>query len=143
MSDGSDTGDDNARQNFDFFGDLTWKGGMNSNHPVDPHMATGTADHKWNGDVDKASDSTDNDLSKSMPVFFSGRPVTETQAPPGLNGKKGEWRDGYGHWESPKLIVTCDKAASYGTPGCVLPQYAPPRASSTPPPVPRQPRTPG
>ncbi|GAA1541986.1 hypothetical protein GCM10009730_58810 [Streptomyces albidochromogenes] len=125
VSDGCNTGGDSARQNFDFFGDLTWKGGMNGSSPVDTHMATGTADHKWNGNVNKASGTTDNDQSKSMPVFFSGRPVTEVEAPPGLNGRKGEWRDDYASWQSPSLVVTCDKVASYGTPGCVLPQYAP------------------
>ncbi|MFI8307242.1 DNRLRE domain-containing protein [Streptomyces sp. NPDC085927] len=124
-SNGCNTGGDSTRQNFDFFGDLTWKGGMNGNDPVDTHMATGTADHKWNGTVDNASGTTDDNLSKSMPVFFSGRPITEVEPPPGLNGKKGEWKNDYGHWESPHLIVTCDKVASYGAPGCVLPQYAP------------------
>lgn len=124
-SDGCNSGGDSERQNFDFYGDLTWEGGMSGNYPVDGHMATGTADHKWNGNVTKASGTTDGDLSKSMPVYFSGRPVTEVEPPPGLDGKKGEWRDDYGSWESPKLIVTCDKVASYGAPGCVLPQYAP------------------
>jgi hypothetical protein len=125
VSDGCNTGGDSARQNFDFYGDLTWKGGMNGSDPVDTHMATGTADHKWNGNVDNASGTTDDDLSKSMLVFFSGRPVTEVEPPPGLNGRKGEWRDDYASWQSPQLLVTCDKVASYGTPGCVLPQYAP------------------
>ncbi|MFF9899055.1 DNRLRE domain-containing protein [Streptomyces longispororuber] len=125
VSDGCNTGGDSARQKFDFFGDLTWKGGMNGNTPVDTHMATGTADHKWNGNVNNASGTTDNDLSKTMAVFFSGRPATEVEPPPGLNGKKGEWRDDYGQWESPKLLVTCDKVGSYGPAGCVLPQYAP------------------
>ncbi|MER7493959.1 DNRLRE domain-containing protein [Streptomyces pharetrae] len=125
VSDGCNSGGDSTRQNFDFYGDLTWKGGMNGSDPVDTHMATGTADHKWNGAVDNASGTTDDDLSKSMPVFFSGRPVTEVEPPPGLNGRPGEWEDGYAGWTSPGLLVTCDKVASYGTPGCVLPQYAP------------------
>jgi hypothetical protein len=124
VSESCNTGGDSTRQNIDFFGDLTWTGGGGSN-PVDTHMATGTADHKWNGTVDNASGTTDDNQSTNMPVFFQGRPVTEVEAPPGLDGKKGEWRDDYGAWESPKLVVTCDKVASYGTPGCVLPQYVP------------------
>ncbi|MFD3946145.1 DNRLRE domain-containing protein [Streptomyces sp. NPDC058579] len=125
VSDGCNTGGDSARQNIDFYGDLTWKGGMNGNNPVDAHMATGTADHKWNGAVDSAAGTTDDAQSKSMAVSFNARPVTEVEPPPGLNGKKGEWRDDYASWQSPLLVVTCDKVASYGAPGCVLPQYAP------------------
>ncbi|ANJ09608.1 DNRLRE domain-containing protein [Streptomyces parvulus] len=119
------TGGDSVRQNIDFYGDLTWKGGMNGNTPVDTHMATGTADHKWNGSVRNASGTTDGDLSASLPVSFNARPVTYVDPPPGLDGKKREWRDDYASWQSPGLIVACDKVASYGAPGCVLPQYAP------------------
>ncbi|MGW8889161.1 DNRLRE domain-containing protein [Streptomyces sp. NPDC055749] len=124
LSDGCNTGGDSQRQNFDFFGDLTWNGGMNGNEPVDTHMATGTADHKWNGQV-AGIGSKDADVSKELPVTFQGRPDTDVPAPPGLNGRPGEWRDDYGVWQPQALIVTCDKVASYGAPGCVLAQYAP------------------
>lgn len=112
-------------KDIDFYGETNWKGGMNGNQPNDPHMITGTADHKWNGKVDNASGTRDVDLSKSMPVYFAGMPDTDVEPPPAPDGRKREWQDATGPWRSPDLIVRCDKVDSNGVPGCVMPQYTP------------------
>ncbi|MFB6983009.1 DNRLRE domain-containing protein [Streptomyces scopuliridis] len=125
-SDGcAEGGGDSSQQNFDFYNDLSWDGGMNGNQPNDTHMATGTASHKWNGTVDNAAGTRDVDLSKTMPVYFVFNPETEVTPPLGLNGKRGEWVDG-GPGFSPVLFVRCDKVAANGAnSGCVMPQYFP------------------
>ncbi|MER5221284.1 DNRLRE domain-containing protein [Streptomyces flaveus] len=124
FSDGCDDGK-KERKNFDFYGDTNWKGGMNGNVPNDQHMITGTADHKWNGAVDNASGSRDVDLSKGLPVYFVGFFDTDVEPPPLPGGGKGKWEDKTGPWSSPAIEVRCDKVSSNGTPGCVMPQYAP------------------
>ncbi|MCX4722439.1 DNRLRE domain-containing protein [Streptomyces sp. NBC_01306] len=116
-------GCDSQRKSFDFFGDLSWKGGGGAS-PVDTHMATGTSDYKWNGQVDNASGTTDADQSTGMLISFTGKVLTETEPPTGVNGEKGEWLDP-GDFQSPFLLVKCDKVASYGVPGCVLSEYMP------------------
>ncbi|MGW6454887.1 DNRLRE domain-containing protein [Streptomyces sp. NPDC055078] len=108
-------------KNFDFYNDLSWKGGGGWN-PVDSHMATGTANHKWNGTVNNATGARDVDLSKTLPVWFVGHFVTESGPPDG----KGQKDIDTGPWRSPGVDVRCDKVASNGsTPGCALPQYFP------------------
>ncbi|MDG9717253.1 DNRLRE domain-containing protein [Streptomyces sp. DH24] len=126
FSDGCATdGGDRSQENFDFYNDLSWDGGMEGNQPRDTHMATGTASHTWNGSVDNASGSRDVDLSKTMPVYFIANPETEVTPPMGLNGKRGEWED-RGPGTSPWVYVRCDKVPANGaTSGCVLPQYYP------------------
>ncbi|MFD3796591.1 DNRLRE domain-containing protein [Streptomyces californicus] len=116
---------DGQQQNFDFYNDLSWDGGMDGNQPRDGHMATGTASHTWNGSVHDASGKRDVDLSKSMPVGFVSNPETEVTPPMGLNGKRGKWVDG-GPGFSPTVTVRCDKVSANGAnSGCVMPQYYP------------------
>ncbi|MFJ4773349.1 DNRLRE domain-containing protein [Streptomyces uncialis] len=119
FSDGCEGG--SGAKKFDFFSDLSWKGGGGWN-PVDAHAATGTANHKWNGSVNKATGAQDIDLSKTLPVWFVGHFVSESGPPDG----KGDKDIDTGPWRSPGVEVRCDKVASNGaTPGCVLPQYFP------------------
>ncbi|MFJ4707656.1 DNRLRE domain-containing protein [Streptomyces anulatus] len=107
-------------QNFDFFNDLSWKGGGNST-PVDSHMATGTASHKWDGSVNNATGSRDVDLSKGLPVWFIGQ-FDSYYEPPGV-GKDDTFHTPF---RSPRIDVRCDKVTANGAdPGCVLPQYFP------------------
>ncbi|MFB4420171.1 DNRLRE domain-containing protein [Streptomyces sp. QL37] len=118
-SDGCEGG--SGAKNFDFFNDLSWKGG-GEHDPTDGHMATGTADHKWNGSVANSSGARDIDLSKELPVWFVGHFVTESGPPDG----KGDKDQDTGPWRSPAIDVRCDKVAANGTDaGCVLPQYFP------------------
>ncbi|MFE2597803.1 DNRLRE domain-containing protein [Streptomyces sp. NPDC059396] len=105
-------------RNFDFYGDLSWKGGGEST-PVDSHMATGTASHKWDGSTDGVGPS-DAGLSRKLPVWFIFNPESEYVP---LEGKDDEI-DG-GSSRSPGIDVRCDKVDSYGAPGCVLTQYVP------------------
>ncbi|MEU5222917.1 DNRLRE domain-containing protein [Streptomyces toyocaensis] len=105
-------------QNFDFYGDLSWKGGGDSN-PVDSHMATGTATHKWDGSTDGAGP-TDAGLSRKLPIWFVYNPESEYVP---IEGKDDD-TDG-GDARSPGIDVRCDKVESYGDPGCVLTQYVP------------------
>ncbi|MFJ7423817.1 DNRLRE domain-containing protein [Streptomyces uncialis] len=105
-------------RNFDFFGDLSWKGGGN-NTPVDTHLATGTATHKWDNSTDGVGP-TDAGLSRKLPVWFIFNPESEYE-PPG--GRDADIDGGSGR--SPGIDVRCDKVASYGAPGCVLTQYIP------------------
>ncbi|MFJ9589657.1 DNRLRE domain-containing protein [Streptomyces acidicola] len=106
-------------RNFDFYNDLSWKGGGDS-QPVDSHMATGTASHKWDGSVNSATGSRDIDLSKGLPVWFIGQ--FDTYYEP-AEGKKDDTV--HTPFRSPRIDVRCDKVESYGVPGCVLPQYFP------------------
>jgi hypothetical protein len=105
-------------RNFDFYGDLSWKGGGNGT-PVDSHMATGTASHKWDGSTDGVGPS-DAGLSKKLPVWFVFNPESEYVP---VEGKDDEIDGGSGR--SPGIDVRCDKVDSYGVPGCVLTQYVP------------------
>lgn len=105
-------------RNFDFYSDLSWKGGGGST-PVDSHVATGTASHKWDGSTDGVGPS-DAGLSKKLPVWFIFNPETEYEP---LEGKDDSV-DG-GDVRSPGIDVRCDKVESYGAPGCVLTQYVP------------------
>lgn len=106
-------------RNFDFYNDLSWKGGGDS-QPVDSHMATGTASHKWDGSVNSATGSRDIDLSRGLPVWFVGQ--FDTYYEP-AEGKKDQTL--HVPFRSPRIDVRCDKVESYGEPGCVLPQYFP------------------
>ncbi|WP_318839612.1 DNRLRE domain-containing protein [Streptomyces arboris] len=107
-------------QNFDFFNDLSWKGGGNGT-PVDSHMATGTASHKWDGSVNSATGTRDVDLSKGLPVWFIGQ-FDSYYEPPGI-GKDDTFHTPF---RSPRIDVRCDKVTANGAdPGCVLPQYFP------------------
>ncbi|MGK5446062.1 DNRLRE domain-containing protein [Streptomyces radiopugnans] len=105
-------------QNFDFYGDLSWKGGGDSN-PVDSHMATGTATHKWDGSTDGVGP-TDAGLSRELPIWFVFN--AESEYVP-VEGKDDDTDGGDGR--SPGIDVRCDKVESYGDPGCVLTQYVP------------------
>ncbi|MFD3621628.1 DNRLRE domain-containing protein [Streptomyces sp. NPDC058676] len=117
-------------KNIDFYGDLSWDGGMDGNQPNDTHMATGTADHEWNGKVNKDTGKRDVDLSKELPVYFAGNPQPGVDPPDLPGGGKREWLDG-GPFRTADIMVRCDKVASYGTPGCVLSQYVPEYSFST------------
>ncbi|MFD4698373.1 DNRLRE domain-containing protein [Streptomyces niveus] len=105
-------------RNFDFYSDLSWEGGGGSN-PVDSHVATGTASHKWDGSTDGVGPS-DAGLSRKLPVWFIFNPESEYEP---VGGKDAEF-DG-GDSRSPGIDVRCDKVESYGVPGCVLSQYVP------------------
>ncbi|MFE9512468.1 DNRLRE domain-containing protein [Streptomyces sp. NPDC006643] len=119
FSDGCEGG--SGAKNFDFYNDLSWQGG-GEYAPTDGHMATGTADHKWNGSVEDAAGTRDLDLSKELPVWFVGHFVTESGPPDG----KGDKEQDTGPWRSPAIDVRCDKVAANGADaGCVLPQYFP------------------
>ncbi|MEU5161257.1 DNRLRE domain-containing protein [Streptomyces sp. NPDC020875] len=119
FSDGCEGG--SGPKPFDFYNDLSWKGGGGWN-PVDSHMATGTSNHKWNGSVNNSTGARDIDLSKALPIWFVGNFATESGPPDG----KGEKEKDTGPWRSPSIDVRCDKVASNGTTsGCVLPQYFP------------------
>ncbi|WP_093849241.1 DNRLRE domain-containing protein [Streptomyces pini] len=114
-------------KNYDFYGTLAWKGGMNGGEPNDTHMATGTADHKWDGEVRNASGGRDVDLSMNLPVYFAGATQTDVEPPPAPDGRKREWVDGADRpWRIPTQVdVRCDKVAANGLPGCVMPKYYP------------------
>ncbi|MFD7291496.1 hypothetical protein [Streptomyces sp. NPDC059863] len=119
FSDGCEGGA--GAKNFDFYNDLSWQGGGEYD-PTDSHMATGTADHKWNGSVNNAGGTRDVDLSKELPVWFVGHFVTESGPPDG----KGDKELDTGPWRSPGIDVRCDKVTANGADaGCVLPQYLP------------------
>ncbi|OWA03812.1 hypothetical protein B9W62_26470 [Streptomyces sp. CS113] len=105
-------------RNFDFYGDLSWEGGGDSS-PVDSHMATGTASHKWDGSTDGVGP-TDAGLSRELPVWFVYNPESEYVP---VEGKDDDIDAGDAR--SPGIDVRCDKVASYGDPGCVLTQYVP------------------
>ncbi|MER5688213.1 hypothetical protein [Streptomyces sp. NPDC002205] len=105
-------------KNFDFYGDLSWKGGGDGT-PVDSHMATGTATYKWDGSTNGVGPS-DAALSRELPVWFIFNPESEYEP---LEGKDQD-TDG-GDARSPGIDVRCDKVDSYGVPGCVLTQYVP------------------
>ncbi|MEV8311955.1 DNRLRE domain-containing protein [Streptomyces flavidovirens] len=105
-------------RNFDFYGDLSWKGGGDGT-PVDSHMATGTATHKWDVSTDGVGPS-DAGLSRKLPVWFVFNPESEYEP---VEGKDDDI-DG-GSARSPGIDVRCDKVDAYGVPGCVLTQYVP------------------
>ncbi|MFI6125237.1 DNRLRE domain-containing protein [Streptomyces sp. NPDC051064] len=105
-------------KNFDFYNDLSWKGGGDGT-PTDSHMATGTATHKWDGSTAGAGPS-DAALSRDLPVWFIFNPESEYEP---LEGKDDEIDSGDSR--SPGIDVRCDKVSSYGVPGCVLTQYVP------------------
>ncbi|MFI1310594.1 hypothetical protein ACH4TS_10575 [Streptomyces albidoflavus] len=103
FSDGCEGGA--GAKNFDFYNDLSWQGGGEYD-PTDSHMATGTADHKWNGSVNNAGGTRDVDLSKELPVWFVGHFVTESGPPDG----KGDKGLGTGPWRSPGIDVRATRS---------------------------------
>ncbi|MFJ8195108.1 DNRLRE domain-containing protein [Streptomyces sp. NPDC096094] len=111
-------------QDIDFYGTLDWDGGMTGSIPNDTHIATGTATHKWNGDVNDASGTKDADLSIDMPTYLVYNAESDIPPPP-FGGKKREWEDYPPARFSWQIDVRCDKVPSNGTPGCVLAEYVP------------------
>ncbi|MGW5675723.1 DNRLRE domain-containing protein [Streptomyces sp. NPDC003860] len=109
---------------IDFFGALSWKGGMNGIKPNDTHVSTGTSNHTWNGKVN-GTGARDVDVSKELPMYFITLPVPGVDPPPAPDGRKREWVSSTGPARAPDLTVRCDKVSSYGAPGCVLSQYVP------------------
>ncbi|MGW0928633.1 DNRLRE domain-containing protein [Streptomyces sp. NPDC002644] len=115
-----------SSKNIDFYGDLSWDGGMDGSTPNDDHVATGSVTHTWNGDTNQATGETDRARSVELPVHLLISPKTDIDPPPFPDGTKREWED-----KLPMPLsqfgsrVRCDKVASYGDPGCVQKLYVP------------------
>ncbi|WP_308406301.1 DNRLRE domain-containing protein [Streptomyces sp. AC602_WCS936] len=125
FSTGCDDGSQSSK-NIDFFGDLSWDGGMNGSTPNDNHIATGSVTHTWNGNTNRTTGQTDRDKSIDMPVYLVIYPQTDIDPPPLPDGTKRSWEDKLPMpLTQAGIQVRCDKVASYGDPGCVQKLYVP------------------